>query len=138
MLIRLITLLIIYIFSYSAVFSQTLTVSDYDYSAGYATLNWFTAEGNTFELKENKNNKWVAVYKGQDKATSLSGLSNGTYSYRLTSDGRQVGETVSFTIQHYSLENAFMFFSMGAFMLVILIYMLIRGTLNINNKSTVR
>lgn len=136
MLIRFITLLIISFFPYSVVFSQTLNISDNDYSAGYATLNWSSATGDIFELEENIEDEWVVIYRGQDRATSLSGLTDGTYSYRLVSDGIQVGETINFTIQHYSLRNAWAFFLMGAFMLAILIFMLIRGNLNLNEQSS--
>ncbi len=134
--IRTIILLIISIFPGSVVFSQTLNVSDNDYSAGYATLNWSSATGNMFELEENSEDGWVVIYKGQDRATSLSGLPDGTYSYRLISDGIQVGETINFTVQHYSLKNAWAFFSMGAFMLAVLILVLIRGNLKINEQNT--
>ena len=109
--------------------SQTITVSNNDYSAGYATLNWYSETGNTFELEEYVGEEWILIYKGQDRATSLSGLSDGTYTYRLISDGDKVGESISFTVQHYSLKNAWSFFATGALMLTILIFMLIRRNL---------
>ncbi len=110
----------------SYAFSADLYVSDDGSAAGYVTLAWPDVSGKSFVLEEKKGQVWQEVYEGPDRATTLSGLPNGTYGFRLTAD--QGTHAIEVSIQHHSLARAWLFFAVGAGMFLLLVGMLLVGT----------
>ncbi len=107
-------------------FSADLVLSDDGLAAGYATLSWQEVEGNKFELKENTPTGWHTIYSGGDRASTLSGLRDGTYEFALWVDGQPYGAPLVLTVSHHPLGRAWMFFGVGALMFMALVALLIR------------
>ncbi|TNE62618.1 MAG: hypothetical protein EP335_11545 [Alphaproteobacteria bacterium] len=112
----------------SAAFADDLMVADNGLSAGYATLAWPDAAGETFLLEREADSGWTAVYDGPDHATTLSGLHNGTYRFRLSADDGMPGDVLEITVAHHPLSRAWMFFGIGAVMFAGLLGLLAAGT----------
>ncbi|WCL53860.1 hypothetical protein [Gimibacter soli] len=109
-------------------FGQTLTLADDGRSAGYATLAWPVVEGNSFLLEEYEGDEWRIIYEGGDRATTLSGLADGDYRFRLSADNGPPGPEFGLTVAHHPLSRAFGFFAAGAVMLAVLVVLLVVGT----------
>lgn len=135
MIIRFTILYILYFLAFSPSFANDLEILDDGSTAGYITLGWLSVSGNNFELKEKLNDQWRSVYKGDDRASTLSGLSNGSYIYELTADGKVSKGTIKITIQHHPLTRAWIFFATGAAMFLVLILILSLGEKNPNNRK---
>ncbi|WP_262690849.1 hypothetical protein [Kordiimonas aestuarii] len=103
-------------------------ISDDGSTAGYATIAWPDVDGESFVLEEKRGSKWVAIYNGPDRATTLSGLADGEREYRLKADGVVVGDVLALAIQHHPLSRAWTFFGVGAVMFVILVALLVSGS----------
>lgn len=127
MLFRFVILLVTFWMPSVSAFSADLDLADDGLSAGYATLTWQEVDGKIFELKENTTAGWRTIYSGEDRATTLSGLKNGTYEFALWVDGAQRGEPLALTVKHHPLSRAWIFFGIGALMFVALVSLLMRG-----------
>ncbi len=68
---------------------------------------------------------WTTVYKGPDTATTLSGLENGEYQFRLQAGLNEWSPEFGVRIQHHSLTKAMIFFGMGFCMFIALLALLI-------------
>ena len=117
--------------------APNLALMDDGLTAGYATLEWQGVPGHYFVLEEKTSTGWQFRYQGPDHATTLSGLADGTYTFRLrASDGngtaspeaRVVGAPITLTVAHHPLSRAWSFFSAGAVMFAALITLLAIGT----------
>ncbi|MCP5380935.1 MAG: hypothetical protein H6912_01070 [Kordiimonadaceae bacterium] len=133
---RSIILFFIYIFAFSYAHSSEIEIVDNGTTAGYVTLAWPSASGKTFELKQKENGHWKIIYQGQDRATTLSGLADGTYHYALMMDGQSNAEDeINITVRHHTLKRAWTFFGVGAAMFLILITILTIGGRNSVNPD---
>jgi len=127
MLVRTIIILAALLVPNASAIAADLTVADDGTSAGYVTLSWPDASGNTFELKEQTSQGWHTLYRGSDRATTLSGRPDGTFEFQLIADGAPVGAPVTVTVQHHPLSRAWAFFAVGATMFIALLVLLITG-----------
>lgn len=127
MIIRTTILFMLSFLSFSRSLANDIEILDNGSTAGYITLGWSAVQGNNFELKEKNGAIWKLIYKGEDHATTLSGLANGSYEYQLTADGKVSENSTNITIQHHSIKRAWLFFSIGAVMFFILILILALG-----------
>ncbi|MBS0002901.1 MAG: hypothetical protein KFF45_07470 [Thioalkalivibrio sp.] len=98
-------------------------------SAGFFKLNWDGAE--RFELEQASGPEYQdarIVYRGGDTRTTVSGLPNGEYRFRIREEGAEewADETVV-VVEHHSLGRAFLFFALGAALFVVLILAIARG-----------
>lgn len=117
-------LFILAFLSAPALAQDALQVGDNGSSAGYVTLVWPDAEGASFTLEEQSGEGWTTLYEGSARATTLSGLSNGTYVFRLSSDGAGAPSVLTFEVAHHPLSRALMFFGLGAVLFLILLFIL--------------
>ncbi|SDE19348.1 MULTISPECIES: hypothetical protein [Kordiimonas] len=117
-------------------FATGLTVADDGTSAGYITLAWPDTRGNSFELKQKTASGWHTLYTGGDRATTLSGLPDGSYEFQLTADGARVGTPVTVTVSHHPLSRAWGFFAVGAFMFIALTAFLVLGGRAVDSDQT--
>jgi len=127
MLFRAIIILAAILVPNSSAIAAGLTIADDGTNAGYVTLAWPDAAGNTFELKEKTSQGWRTLYTGGDRATTLSGRPDGTYEFQLTADGASVGAPVVVTVEHHPLARAWAFFAIGAAMFIVLTVLLVKG-----------
>ncbi|WP_417320649.1 hypothetical protein [Emcibacter sp.] len=130
MIIRVITIAFFYLASLSTLTAGTLRVADDGLSAGYVTLSWPEAAGLSFQLDLKTKDGWRSLYAGGDRATTLSGLADGRYQFRLISDGAPApaDNGLTITVHHHPLTQALAFFGGGAVIFAILLILLIRGS----------
>lgn len=90
-------------------------------TAGYYQLQWSDPAGGEYELQEAREADFAApltLYRGPDRATTLTGRSDGLYHYRLRSlrpDGPGPwSEALRVEVRHHPLSRALLFFAMGA------------------------
>lgn len=100
-------------------------------TAGYFGLQWGeeAEEGGTWRLERSADPAFdnaLVVYDGPDHGTFESGLSDGTYYYRLIRQGR-IGPTYSVNVTHHSLNRAFLFLGTGAVVFLALLFVLLRA-----------
>jgi len=110
--------------------AASLRVADDGLSAGYVTLAWDNDNKETIAIEQSMGNGWKTIYQGLDKATTLSGLSDGDYFFRLKHADGSYSNQISLEVKHHTRAKAFGFFGLGAFMFVILLIMIFRGTRN--------
>lgn len=134
-IIRIVIILSLSLFVAAVAEASELELADDGLSAGYATLGWPTAEGTNFILQQQKDGVWQTLYEGGDRATTLSGLSDGNYRFRLMVDGTRAGVPVEITVAHHPLGRAWTFFAVGAVMFLLLLAMLIMGTRQTNHPT---
>lgn len=105
-------------------------------TAGFFRLTWEGPASQVFVLQESNSPSFTTyktLYAGSDTASVLSGKVDGVYYYRIgvidIATSLQVfSEVIEVTVRHHPLARAFLFFGMGAFMFVVLIVVIWRGT----------
>jgi len=105
----------------------SLAIVDAGLEAGYVSLGWHNAAGNSFVLKQKTGSRWRNIYKGPDRATTLTGLMDGDYNFALYNKGGKLIGSKTVAIRHHSLARAGAFFSVGAVLFVILTTLLFRN-----------
>lgn len=115
-------------------------------TAGYFQLSWQPgATGATnkifhFELQQSKDRSFFAshsIYLGSDRASVISGKSNGDYFYRVRSiDSPAVksdwSNTIHVSVQHHSLLKAWLFFSAGGIVFLFTLVFIVSSASNGN------
>lgn len=98
-------------------------------SAGFFSLNWSGAK--RFELEQATgptHEDARIIYRGSDTSTTISGLSDGEYRFRIRAEGdAEWGDVAVVRVEHHSLARAFLFFALGATVFVVLIAAIVRG-----------
>lgn len=89
-------------------------------TAGFITLSWSGQTDSIFTLQSFKQGGWVTLYEGRDTATTLTGLSNGVYLYRVKEQNGAWSQPLKVIIQHHPLWKAFAFFTLGLVLIIIL------------------
>lgn len=101
-------------------------------TAGYFQLSWQTNDQHApYVLQQSLTSSFSTsktIYSGTDTASVLSGLSNGTYHFRVLDSEALASNVVTVTVAHHSLTKAFSFFALGALMFVILIIVLVSAS----------
>ena len=124
--IPLILLLVGLVLPVSMARAAEIQMTDDGRTAGYVTLAWPDARGDvTLERRDDGN--WTPIYQGADDATTLTGLPNGTYEYRLRDASGAVSQPYEVTIAHHPLSRALAFFGTGLVMFIVLLTLLFRG-----------
>lgn len=100
-------------------------------TAGYLTLNWANSGASKpYKLQMDKGSGWQTIYEGEDTATTLTGLANGNYSFRINSaDPATIDDDLwqpplSVEIAHHSLTKALAFFISGLVIFLTLLWLL--------------
>lgn len=100
---------------------------------GHMKIEWKLREkGVKVELQQAENENFAAaktIYRGPDQATFISGLENGTYYYRIRRAGGAWSDPVALTVQHHSLQLAFVLFSLGAIVFALTVFIVVKGAL---------
>ena len=104
-----------------------LQIADSDFGAGYVTLAWPDLQGQSFILEGNDGTGWTELYDGSNRASTLTGLPNGDYRYRVKSNTGASTEPLKVTITHHPLSQALSFFGAGAVVFLILLAVLFNG-----------
>ncbi|MFO8153907.1 MAG: hypothetical protein R6U34_11730 [Thioalkalivibrio sp.] len=98
-------------------------------SAGFFKLNWDGAE--RFELEQASGPEYEdarIIYRGSDTRTTISGLPNGEYRFRIREEGAEEwADQAVVVVEHHPLGRAFLFFALGAALFVVLILAIARG-----------
>lgn len=75
-----------------------------------------------------KNGSWITLYEGRDTASTLTGLKNGEYAFRLREGQGDWSETLTVVIEHHPLWKAYAFFGAGFVLFIILCGLLFRSS----------
>jgi hypothetical protein len=80
-------------------------------------------------LQQRTASGWRTIYEGSDTASTLTGLGDGRYEFRLRHVRGVTGDAgwsapLLIEIQHHSLARALGFFAMGAAMFLVLLWIL--------------
>ena len=104
-------------------------------TAGYYQLSWHIAGAESgknnpytgeFILQEAHHKDFSdadTIYKGMDTASVISGKPNGSYFYRVSRANPmpEWSESVQVQVTHHSLQRAFIFFSIGAVVFILIL-----------------
>ncbi len=114
-------------------------------SAGYyrLTWDWPQSDNRRFELQEAQSadfNGSRTLYQGPDRASLLSGRTDGEYYYRvrLHPENGEAGpwsDSVKIAVEHHSLDRAFTFFGVGAGVFLATLGLVVGGNLKSNHKG---
>lgn len=98
-------------------------------SAGFFRLDWSGAD--RFELEQATGPDHAdarVIYRGSDTSTTISGLSDNTYRFRLRAEGAETwSDEVIVVVEHHALSRAFLFFALGAAVFIVLLLAIARG-----------
>ncbi|SEQ49052.1 hypothetical protein SAMN05421693_13615 [Ectothiorhodospira magna] len=124
----------------ASVFAQgvpTLDVSTQMARAGYYQLRWGLegADGTLYRLEESRYDDFRQVrvlYEGADRATVISGRSDGIFHYRVRATVADGGhspwsEPLMVTVAHHSLGQALTLFLTGAVVFLATIALIVTG-----------
>ncbi len=75
-----------------------------------------------------KNGTWITLYEGRDTASTLTGLKNGDYIFRLRAEQGEWSEPLTVVIEHHALWKAYAFFAAGFVLFLILCGLLLRSS----------
>jgi hypothetical protein len=121
--------------------AEDLRISSNGSTAGYLTLDWSENSAPApYTLQMNKGTGWQTIYQGNDTATTLTGLQNGDYQFRINSsdpatiDDDHWSDPISVTINHHSLVKALSFFASGLIIFIILLWLLFFAGSSLNNR----
>ena len=113
-------------------------------TAGYYQLEWANADADVdFEIQEADNPDFSnpdQIYQGPDRATVITGRSDGTYYYRarLRDKNGMAGDwssTVKVRVEHHPLTRAFGFFAAGAVVFLAILIAILAGNRRNNSKE---
>ena len=117
----------LFLFFSASSYAVPLLQSDTDVAtAGYYQLSWSSSVSESLQvvLEESSSDEFLKVkqiYRGRDRASVISGKSDGLYYYRirvLTSQHSEYSNPVQVTVRHHSLYKAWMFFLLGAIVFI--------------------
>lgn len=124
-------------FVLSPAHATPLLESDTDTAtAGYYQLSWQYPSSNLINsiLEESRNEDFSdvkVIYQGPDRASVLSGKSDGDYYYRIkfiSPAHSQYSNTVRVSVKHHPLYKAWLFFLLGAVVFVMTAGLIYRGS----------
>lgn len=81
------------------------------------------------------------IYKGQDMASFISGLPDGSYYFRVrainptTDNISDWSESLVVNVQHYSLSFAFTLMLIGGIVFILTVFVVVYGTITINKQK---
>lgn len=114
-------------------------------TAGYYQLTWHNADENvSFEIQEADNaafHQAEPLYQGRDRATVVTGRSDGTYYYRarLVDVNGTTGawsDTVKVRVEHHPLSRALGFFTVGAVVFLAILIAILVGNRRYHSKES--
>ncbi|MFQ5471088.1 MAG: hypothetical protein ACE5EH_12465 [Gammaproteobacteria bacterium] len=118
-----------------------LQTSDTVSRTGHFQLSWqYDGPTGIFELQQSNSDDFKnsrTIYKGPDKARTMSGLTNGNYYYRLRSSGHEWSEAIVVKVEHYELSTAFIFLGLGAIVFLATAILIVRGHIKHRNEGQV-
>ncbi|MCA1790550.1 MAG: fibronectin type III domain-containing protein [Thioalkalivibrio sp.] len=98
-------------------------------SAGFFTLDWSGAD--RFELEQATGPDHAdarIIYRGSDTSTTISGLSDNSYRFRVRAEGAATwSDEAVVVVEHHALSRAFLFFALGAAVFGVLLLAIARG-----------
>lgn len=114
-------------------------------TAGYYQLKWQNGDSNVrFEVQEGGNRAFEQarqLYQGQDRATVVTGRSDGTYYYRarvVDANGStgHWSDTIKVQVDHHPLSRALGFFTVGAIVFLASLVAILLGNRRYHSKES--
>lgn len=103
-------------------------------TAGFFHLQWrtdnYTGDWHLQESKDAHLQSFKVLYSGPDLARVISGKPDGIYYYRVVTEATsspRMSNVIKVTVAHHPLKNAFIFFSVGAFIFIAILISIFTG-----------
>jgi hypothetical protein len=115
--------------------NPSLELSPTTSTDGVAQLTWESPGDAEVTLQSSMNRDFARpkiLYVGRDGATTLTGLSDGDYFYRVgidsgKADGTQWSDVVHLEVRHHPMSRAWLFFSVGVLVFAGVLIMVVAG-----------
>ncbi len=107
-------------------------------NSGHIRLDWVSDHEGEFELQQATQhdfNDARTIYKGHDKASFISGLTNGNYYFRIKEKGNDWSDHLFVMVEYQSLTLAFSLFTIGAIVFILTAAVIIKGSYKYKNAS---
>ncbi len=107
-------------------------------SAGYFVLDWSSNMSGPFLLQQSSSPDFFSVDSESshtNRQTTITGLDDGTYFYRVRDATGLVSNVISVEVAHHSLTKAFSFFILGCFLFVVLLSVLLHAQRALNPEQ---
>lgn len=126
-------------------FAVELTSDTHLATAGYYQLKWHNGDDDVrFEIQEADNpafNNASQLYLGRDRATVVTGRSDGDYYYRAriidaSGDSGAWSDPVRVEVTHHPLSRAFGFFIVGAIVFLAILIAILAGNRRYHSKES--
>lgn len=99
---------------------------------GHVRLQWrAVAPDAVYEVQQSVTPDFqhpATIYHGPDLGTFISGLPDGIYYYRFRSNSGDWSNTITLTVEHYSLQLAFTLAGLGAIVFLLTVALVVKGT----------
>ena len=114
----------------------SLTVSPQASSDGVAHLTWEVPVNKSVRVQQSNKEIFqqpITLYHGNDTGTTITGLKDGTYFFRVGTDLKNNddinwGEPVQLQVAHHSLTRAFTFFAIGVVVFLATTALIVTGS----------
>lgn len=110
-------------------------------TTGYFQLSWQGGQHYVVQQAETENFSHVkTIYQGEDTATSMTGLPDNSYYYRVgtkpASDAAMTwSKPIRVVVAHHSLSRALLFFAMGASVFIAVLVAIYLGNKKYNGMT---
>jgi len=120
-----------------------LAITSNGTTAGYLTLSWADSDASKpYKLQQQiDDGEWTTIYEGTDPGTTLTGLPDGSYKFRLNSsdpatvDDELWLDPLDVEIAHHSLTKALAFFGSGLVIFATLLWLLFFASPSTSNRE---
>ncbi len=100
-------------------------------NAGNYQVTWSAEQGSQFVIQEATQSDFsdaVEFYAGPDRGSVVSGRADGVWYYRGRSDAETSwSEPAQVTVEHQPLGRAFLFFGIGLFIFLAVLFVIVKG-----------
>jgi uncharacterized protein (DUF2141 family) len=112
----------------------SLTVSPQESNDGVARLTWEVSGNQSVHIQQSRTENFrepVMLYQGNDTGTTITGLKDGSYFFRIGTDNNgdiDWGEPKQLQVAHHSLTRAFGFFAIGVVVFLATLALIVTGS----------
>jgi len=121
----------------------SLTVSPQESTDGVARLTWEAPKNTSIHIQQSRTENFqqaITLYRGNDTGTTITGLKDGTYFFRVGTDTGTKGdiaweEATQLKVQHHPLTRAFGFFAVGVVVFLATLALIVTGSRRLKGSN---
>ena len=114
----------------------SLTVTPQESNDGVARLAWDAPENTAVYIQQSRTEDFqqpATLYRGNDSGTTITGLKDGSYFFRVAADGVSIdafnwSDPVQLKVAHHTLVRAFTFFAVGVVVFMATLALVVSGS----------